>query len=205
MKITANTHNLEQRIQKVLETFKVNNPHLASVMASCLWDDCMFTMSSRLHRSIGLCKYFRHARKIVIEFSSDAFEKITDAEKDLIVAHEMAHAVCFISQVGKSHDQGWKDICAQMGGDSKRLFEGEVAVKRNLIKRVVLMIPSQNNKIIVTTPIRQKKWYGAYGESIAYVGTIVVDGNTNTYRWGHAISEKCKVLEVLSEKWKLIA
>ena len=57
----------------------------------------------------------------------DSFGHIIDDT----VPHEFAHIVCYkLPQLGRNHDQGWKNICRSLGGTAKRCHNENVKFAR---------------------------------------------------------------------------
>jgi len=163
-------------------------------------------MNPRLRRCAGRCRYYRKLDKLVIEYSEQMFAGMTEQEKTGTVQHEMAHAVCFRTNVGDNHDAGWKRVCYEMGGDSERLLRTKAEVKKNLVRRIVLTDTVNSYNLMVRTKMQAERLL-AIRRGVVSLGCIVINGNDKTYKWETARSDDIKLVKVLKESagWKLIA
>lgn len=181
MDIAANAFNLQNLVDHALTTFQKNNPRVAFLMD---WRNVHVKMSNHQKRSIGLCKFQRSTGCITLSFSASAFASATEAERQGVVSHEMAHAVCFRLDCGDSHDARWANICKQMGGDGERFFKGNVTVKRNLVKRWICAKSDGNpaGKSYMRTKRQATNFMRVYPDGVT-LGVISIDANSKTYKW----------------------
>jgi len=183
------------------------NKAVAAYKGYMNWDNVTVVMSSRIRVAAGRCCYLRKADRIRVELCTSIFAKLTDEQRYVIISHEMAHAICFRTNVGKNHDGGWARVDRSMGGTGSRTHSHDVIT--NIVKRHILLEAGTGKLAIVKTNIYnkfKKAWViNSYSASkYSPVGTIECDRNTKTYRWSNIIEGKYKDAEVLAPTWKMI-
>ena len=202
MNIVANAFNLQKRIDYALANFAKNAPDLASQMRWA-WTDIV--ISKRLRRAAGRCIYWRKLDKMRIEFSESTFQGISEMDKTDTVIHELAHAVCFRLSLDSGHGAEFKRICKLMGGSGNRVLEVEPgAVKKNLIKRWVLVRASNTSKLCLRTRKAMMNFFGAFPDAVN-LGVIQVDQNEKTVKWLSVCQEPIRTVNPLEGKYKLVA
>lgn len=201
MKISANSFNLQGMVDTALANLQRNNPSLAQAMS---WHDVTFEMSNRQKRAIGLCKSYRLTGRIVISFSASAFASMSEADRQDTVSHEMAHAICFRLQCGEGHDYRWAKICRDMGGDGQRTFKGEVAVKRNVVKRYIMARKSAPEKILIRTRKQADNLTVIYRD-VVLCGVVSVSVSDKRVKWLSVTAEAFRSINPLGAGYKLEA
>jgi SprT protein len=59
-----------------------------------------------------------------LRFNHEAILKYPDQMVNDTIPHEIAHIVCYVNpQLGKDHDDGWKRVCRELGGDDSRCHD----------------------------------------------------------------------------------
>jgi predicted SprT family Zn-dependent metalloprotease len=203
MDISANAFNLQKRIDYALANFRKNAPELASQMS---WHFTDVVVSKRLRRAAGRCSYWRATDEMRIEFSANLFENIPEMEKTDTVIHELAHGVCFRLKLDRGHGYEFKRICKLMGGSGDRCLKVEDGVvKRNLVKRWVLVRESDPSKLFIRTKKQADNLTVIYRDAVL-LGVIQVDQNEKKVKWLKVRNGAVLNINPLDEKkWKLVA
>ena len=63
-----------------------------------------------------------------------------------VLAHEVAHLVCFDKKLGKGHDKGWKRVCLALGGNGNRCHSFNFKPKRKT-RQAVYEVNGQTVKV----------------------------------------------------------
>jgi predicted SprT family Zn-dependent metalloprotease len=202
MDIATNTFNLQKRIDYALANLAKNAPDLASQMRWC-WTDVV--VSKRLRRAAGRCVYWRKIDTMRIEFSESTFQGISEMNKTDTVIHELAHAVCFRLSLDRGHGAEFKRVCKLMGGSGNRVLSVEPGtVKKNLVKRWVLVRKSNTSKLFIRTRKEVGDFFGAFNDAFN-LGVIQVDQNQKTVKWLSVCQEPIRTVNPLEGKFKLVA
>lgn len=195
-----NSHNLEQKINDCIAKLAEKR-----TVQRYTWDFVEVRMSSRFRIRAGQVKFWRLKNRMLVEFSEVLFAGMTEQEKYDVVAHELAHVVCFRNpEMGDNHDAGWKAVCRDMGGDGERLSEATTKLKRNIVRRVVLTDVDKHYAITITTARRASRIMAARPRCVR-LGSIALDWNNKTYRWDKVVNMDCRTLAVLKGDWKLVS
>ena len=119
-----------------------------------------------------------------LRFHPDAVEKHWDEMVSDVIPHEVAHTVCQMNPtLGKNHDQGWKRVCARLGGNAERTHDmtfGEKPVReecwyRTSTGHLVDLGPIRHAKL----QQRKVKEYRARG-----MGRVTADGYVGNVKPG---------------------
>jgi len=202
MDIAPNSHNLQSRVEYALANLTKNAPEISSRMSWHWTDVCM---STRFRRVAGMCRYWRVTDELRVELSEDLFGKMSEMDKTDTVVHELAHAVCFRTGLGKGHDSGFKRICKLMGGNGERLLKLEPGVvKRNLVKRWVLVKQSEPSKLHLHTHNAAENFKRVVTGALL-LGVIQVDLNSKQVKWLSAVTADIRAMNPLQGKFQLVA
>lgn len=202
MDISANPHNLQRRIDYALANLSKNAPDLSARM-SWHWTDVV--MSTRLRRCAGRCAYWRRTDELKIEFSAALFESIPEMEKTDTVIHELAHAICFRLKLDRGHGSEFKRVCRLMGGTGERCLKLEVGVvKRNLVKRWVMVRPATPDKLFIRTRKQADNLTVIYRDAVL-LGVIQVDQNEKRVKWVSVKADDLRTINPLKGKYELVA
>lgn len=202
MDIAANAFNLQKRIDYALANLAKNAPDIAAKM-SWHWTDVV--MSKRLRRCAGRCCYWRAKDELKVEFSTSLFESMPEMEKTDTVIHELAHAICFRLSLDRGHGYEFKRVCRLMGGTGERCLKLEVgAVKRNLVKRWVLVRESNPNTLFIRTRKDADNLPYVYRD-IVLLGVIQVDQNEKRVKWLSVKADDLRTINPLNDGYTLVA
>jgi hypothetical protein len=166
----------------------------------------VFRMNSRFKTVLGICRYRYADRSCLIEFSEELFAKLTDEQRYLTVAHEIAHGICFLRGLDDGHGSTWKRICVIMGGTGERCSNLGVAV-RNLINRVVMRCRLDGKMYVITKQNYDKLSSHTLG-LYSYVGVISLDRNNFSYRWvslDMPMYRDERIGALKDSRWKMVA
>jgi len=202
MNIAPNAHNLQQRVDYALANLKQNAPDISARM-SWHWTD--IAMSNRMHRTAGLCNYWRKSDELRLQFSESAFQRLSEIDKTDTVIHELAHAICFRLNLDNGHGYHFKRICKLMGGSGHRCLKVEAGqVKRNLVKRWVLTRKSNPSKLAIYTRKEAEDYKHDYDDAVL-LGVIQVDRNTKQLRWLSALTPEIRTVNPLEGMYEMMA
>lgn len=89
------------------------------------------------------------------------------------VPHEVAHFVCqAFPQFGKNHNAGWKKVCADLGGNSKRCYSKEDAPEAYAAQRPYTYTTNLGKLVAVTKAIHRKVQFQRAIYTYKGLGTI---------------------------------
>jgi predicted SprT family Zn-dependent metalloprotease len=85
------------------------------------------------------------------------------------VPHEVAHTVCqAFPKFGRSHNDGWKQVCVALGGNGRRCYSEEDAPEAIAAMRPYVYVTTNGNTVRVTKVIHGK--IQTRGASYSYKG-----------------------------------
>lgn len=73
--------------------------------------------------TLGVAVLAANGRKF-IRFNTEAVEHYLDHMVDDTLPHEVAHMVEYVQRGSSNHGANWKKICAELGGNPTRCFDG---------------------------------------------------------------------------------
>lgn len=80
-------------------------------------------------RDIGTIGGYAKYKTLTVELNVQMLNVSKYAVYDTL-AHEMAHIVCFLTGLGRNHNEGWKRVCIALGGNGKRTHNHRFKPKR---------------------------------------------------------------------------
>lgn len=83
---------------------------------------CEVVFSSRLTCRLGYWQQVGSKHKIV--YSTKYMESSNFVESYInVIPHEIAHFVAKVKLIGKNHDDGWRNLCLDLGGNGTTCFD----------------------------------------------------------------------------------
>lgn len=118
VKIAQRTHELWEHTK---EYFGLQDEGLTAVFCS---NRAMRNMFPKGKHVVGLASREDGANKV--KYNRYAIAQSFGYVYREVIPHELAHIVCFCRpELGKGHDDGWKDVCRYLGGEPTRRVVGE--------------------------------------------------------------------------------
>lgn len=81
---------------------------------------CIVKFSSRAKRYVGQYTYYPRDKIHCITYSIYHIQNRYENVLNNTIPHEIAHFVCRIHNLGNNHDEGWKFVCRELGGNGQR-------------------------------------------------------------------------------------
>jgi hypothetical protein len=136
------------------------------------WSHITVRMDTRLRTTGGMAKWSPlMPYRSEVTLNATLFPTLTEAEQYEILSHEMAHSY------------RWQNLHRLLGGTAARCHKHEV--EKNLRRRVVIYDDIKHVGILATLQKWNRLKVGILSgrTQYSYLGTIVCDLNTHTYRW----------------------
>ena len=162
-----------------------------------------FYMNDRMRTMGGVCVIKPAMRTAVIKLNSHLFATLTDAARQKIIAHELAHVVAFfLGFVREHHGPHWQRIARAMGDTGERCHTLEV--KHNKVRRMIYA-HREKGKLYALSPKRAKTMSFNVMMNLEFVGEVEIDRDSLSYRWKHLWINELRDVKLFVDKFKLVA